>query len=196
MPQIECDVLVIGGGLAGCWAAIKAAEKTRRVVLVEKGKVARSGKSAFSGAGILCPFPGDDLEAWRREIVVRGEYLADQELVEIILDELCARIREMGDWGVEYERDDKGKVVRVSALGSRVTKTVAVSSQQMMETLRRRMLGAGIRVMDRIMVTGLFPVRQSNGRAALGQGPGAGARRGGLPTPAGAGRHEAAGPHG
>lgn len=156
MPQIECDVLVIGGGLAGCWAAIKAAEKTPRVVLVEKGKVARSGKSSFSGAGILCPLPEDDLEAWRKEIVVKGEYLADQEMVDIILAEQFSRIKDMGEWGVDYERDDKGRLVRVSALGSAVTKTVAVSSQEMMEALRKRMSVSGVYILDRTMVTGLL----------------------------------------
>ena len=35
--EIEIDVLVIGGGIAGCWAAISAARKGVRVALVEKG---------------------------------------------------------------------------------------------------------------------------------------------------------------
>jgi thioredoxin reductase len=34
--QIETDVLVIGGGIAGCWAAISAARKGVRVALVER----------------------------------------------------------------------------------------------------------------------------------------------------------------
>ncbi len=156
MNRIESDVLVIGGGLAGCWAAIKAREKAPRVALVEKGKVSRSGKSSFSGAGILCPMPGDDLDAWRREIVVKGEYLADQDLVDIILDEQYDRIKDMGEWGVSYERDDRGKLVRVNALGAVVTRTVSVSSQEMMEAMRRRMEALGVRLIDGTMVTGLL----------------------------------------
>ncbi len=35
--EIDTDVLVIGGGIAGCWAAISAARKGVRVALVEKG---------------------------------------------------------------------------------------------------------------------------------------------------------------
>jgi succinate dehydrogenase/fumarate reductase flavoprotein subunit len=41
--EIETDVLVIGGGIAGCWAAISAARKGVRVALVEKGDTIRSG---------------------------------------------------------------------------------------------------------------------------------------------------------
>ena len=40
---VESDVLVLGGGLAGCFAAIAAARSGKRVVLVEKGAAERSG---------------------------------------------------------------------------------------------------------------------------------------------------------
>ena len=45
---ISSDVLVLGGGMAGCYAAIAAARKGKSVVLVEKGATVRSG-SAGSG---------------------------------------------------------------------------------------------------------------------------------------------------
>ena len=35
--QVSGDVLVLGGGMAGCYAAIAAARKGKKVVLVEKG---------------------------------------------------------------------------------------------------------------------------------------------------------------
>ncbi|MCP4682089.1 MAG: FAD-binding protein, partial [Desulfobacterales bacterium] len=41
--KINTDVLVLGGGIAGCWAAIGAAKSGAKVVLVEKGAVAGSG---------------------------------------------------------------------------------------------------------------------------------------------------------
>jgi len=41
--EINTDVLVLGGGIAGCWAAIAAAKKGVKVVLVEKGATKRSG---------------------------------------------------------------------------------------------------------------------------------------------------------
>ena len=40
---MACDVLVLGGGLSGCFAAIAAARKGQQVILVEKGAVERSG---------------------------------------------------------------------------------------------------------------------------------------------------------
>jgi len=41
--EINADILVLGGGIAGCWAAISAAKKGVKVVLVEKGATIRSG---------------------------------------------------------------------------------------------------------------------------------------------------------
>ena len=43
---LEADVLVIGGGPAGAWAAISAAAKGARVVLADKGFCGTSGATA------------------------------------------------------------------------------------------------------------------------------------------------------
>ena len=45
---VSCDVLVLGGGIAGCYAAIAAARAGKKVAIVEKGAIERSG-SAGSG---------------------------------------------------------------------------------------------------------------------------------------------------
>jgi NADPH-dependent 2,4-dienoyl-CoA reductase/sulfur reductase-like enzyme len=47
--EITTEVLVLGGGVAGCHAAINAARKGAKVVIVDKGAVLRSGSA---GAGI------------------------------------------------------------------------------------------------------------------------------------------------
>ncbi len=41
--EIDVDVLVLGGGIAGCWAAIGAAKRGAKVAIVEKGATIRSG---------------------------------------------------------------------------------------------------------------------------------------------------------
>ena len=40
---VESEVLVLGGGIAGCWAAIAAAQRGAAVVLVEKGPPSEAG---------------------------------------------------------------------------------------------------------------------------------------------------------
>ena len=54
LSQVECDVLVIGGGTAGTMAAIKARRKNpkARVILLEKANVKRSGAIAMGMDGL------------------------------------------------------------------------------------------------------------------------------------------------
>ena len=67
MPEteiIDANVLIIGGGFAGTWAAHRAAELTDQVVLVDKAYVSRSGASTMSGGVTTCPLETDDLAEW------------------------------------------------------------------------------------------------------------------------------------
>jgi succinate dehydrogenase/fumarate reductase flavoprotein subunit len=58
--EIDTDVLVIGGGIAGCWAAISAARTGLRVALVEKGDTVRSGAGG-PGCDHWCNAPANPL---------------------------------------------------------------------------------------------------------------------------------------
>lgn len=58
--EIDTDVLIIGGGIAGCWAAISAARTGVRVALVEKGDVIRSGAGG-PGCDHWCNAPANPL---------------------------------------------------------------------------------------------------------------------------------------
>ena len=59
--SVECDVLVLGGGLAAMRAAIEARNAGREVLMLNRGKIGRSGSSALTGTGFAAVFP-----AWER----------------------------------------------------------------------------------------------------------------------------------
>ena len=62
--EVSADVLVLGGGVAGCHAAISAAKRGAKVVVVDKGAVIRSGSGGAqmdrngSRQGLHRPFRG------------------------------------------------------------------------------------------------------------------------------------------
>jgi len=58
--EIETDILVIGGGIAGCWAAIAAARNGAKVAIAEKGDVSRSGAGG-PGCDHWCNVPANPL---------------------------------------------------------------------------------------------------------------------------------------
>ncbi len=156
MQRLKCDVLVIGGGLAGAWAALRARQGAEKVVLAELRKTGRCGMSAFSGANILAPLGGDDLSRWRKEVVERGEYMPDQDWVDAVLSDQEARLKDMASMGVQFERDERGDLVRSVGLAHQVTRLVTVNSLQMMECLRRNLQARGVLLRDRTMITSLL----------------------------------------
>jgi len=153
---IEADVLVVGGGLAGCWAAIRASELGARVVLVDKARVSRSGASAFASGVILAPQEEDDLGSWLEEIVEAGEYLNDQEWVRVLLEEQITRLNQMVNWGVPFELDASGRIVRTIGRGHRVSKIAIFRGMKLMEQMRAEVRRRGVVLLERAMVTDLL----------------------------------------
>ena len=93
--DLSTDVLVpIGGGMAGCFAAIKAREQGRDVVLVDKGFVSKSGETPYAGDTVVFNEAwGHDLDAWLTQVSVVGEYLNDRRWNEIVFPRVLSTSR-------------------------------------------------------------------------------------------------------
>jgi succinate dehydrogenase/fumarate reductase flavoprotein subunit len=170
----ETDVLVVGGGSAGLFAAIKARAQNVKVMLVDKAFIGRSGCSPFAAGVINICSPEDNTREWFEEIITRGEYLNDQEWVQVQLKEAYGLCQEIQGWGKQYgmtvlHEDEQGKWVRRKARGNIKTISNLINALPMMDTLRRKAIETGVSLMERIMVTHLLV---QNGRVvgALGLG--------------------------
>ena len=84
---IETDVLVVGGGMAACWAASAAAGAGARVTLVDKGFVGTSGVTATGGPNHwwVPPDPALRRDAIERRLAT-AYGLADAEWMERVID--------------------------------------------------------------------------------------------------------------
>jgi succinate dehydrogenase/fumarate reductase flavoprotein subunit len=93
---LSADVLVVGGGPAGTWAAIKAAQAGADVVLVDKGRCGSSGATASVGTGIWYVEDQPELrEAAMASREALGGHLADRGWMARVLDETYARMDEL-----------------------------------------------------------------------------------------------------
>jgi len=121
--EISTDVLVLGGGIAGCWAAISAARKGVKVVMIEKGATIRSGAGGKGADHWLnTPNPLADVtaeEITNMEIESNGgyanglsRYIAARESYDALLDmeQLGGKIRDTEDvFKGAHFRDEKTK---------------------------------------------------------------------------------------
>lgn len=157
---VECDVLIVGGGAAGCGAAIKARDIAERVVLVEKGQVGRSGCSPFAAGIWTIKFPEDDKELWMKEIIESGEYLNDQEWVNTLLEGIHPLSVELDQWGRDYgkiifEKDDKGNFIRRKSRGHLNTSHCLINAIPMMDTMKRKAREKKAEFIERTLITDL-----------------------------------------
>ncbi len=122
--EVETDVLVIGGGIAGCWAAIGAARTGLKVALVEKGDVVRSG-SGGPGCDHWCNAPANPLsnvdpDEWAVHMADRpyangiGVQIQCREDWDTLqeMELMGGKIRDTkGEYAGAVGRDDKSKLM-------------------------------------------------------------------------------------
>lgn len=153
---IEADVLVVGGGMAGLWAAIRAKDFADKVILVEKGKVSRSGVSVFCH-GYLAPLAEEMKEAAVKDMIERSAYMADQSWVRTLVDENSQRVAELEKWGAIFKKDErKGFKADQWTRGWKVKAWALGEGKQIMEALRAQALRRGVELVERTMITDLL----------------------------------------
>jgi succinate dehydrogenase/fumarate reductase flavoprotein subunit len=161
MDQIVSDILVVGGGAAGCFAAIKAKESgAERVLLVDKGYVGKSGCSKFAAGSFKCFIPDeDDYDLWFSKAVEEGCFINDQNWTRVHLDQVFDRAKELDAWGLTFLRDQAGKLDRLEGQGSsdqRPIKTMMFPGPMLMDVLRKTVHKFSVKIMDKTMITHLL----------------------------------------
>ena len=158
--EIKTGVLVIGGGMAGIFAAIKAREKGAEVTLVDKNYVSRSGSTAFAEGdySVFNPKWGHDLNAWMAQINMVGEYLNNPEWTEITLRESIERYHDFLAWGIKIkEREDGRPLIYGRPIGFGPLECCFLGrGWTFLPAMRRQALKIGVIIFDRVMVTDLL----------------------------------------
>jgi len=98
--EIKTDILVIGGGHAGTFAAMKARDKGLDVTLADKGRVGRSGKTPWSAAYSYCdPSSGPSLESLYSESDSGSGYLVRKDYIDMWFNDSKSRYDDLSSWG-------------------------------------------------------------------------------------------------
>src|SRR5271156_3641805 len=160
VSQVDCDILVIGGGTAGPMAAYKAKVKNpkARVVLLEKANVKRSGAICMGMDGLNnAVIPGHATpEQYVKEITIANDGICDQAPVYKYAERCFEIIQELDKFGIRFLKDEKGdfNVKKVHHIGTYVLPMP--NGDTVKKALYRQLRRVQILISNRFMATRLL----------------------------------------
>jgi succinate dehydrogenase/fumarate reductase flavoprotein subunit len=169
---VESDVLIVGGGFAGLWAAIRAAQGGVSVTLVDKSFAGKSGHSFFAGGAMMVLLPEDDLDGYVQDIVLGNEWLVDQEMVRAVFEGSYERLKDLESLGMAF-RKTGGRYVWTKARGTGQVKNLwpeNATAADEVTLLRKVALSRNVTIANHVYVYGLAKDGQGGVCGAVGVG--------------------------
>ena len=160
MTSLETDVLVIGAGGAGMYAALEAARAGAKVVLADRSLIGRGGATVMAQMTVAAALGEQTPDHWEHHLtdtLAAGRGLCDEKLAALLCEDGPRRIREMDDWKVGWARED-GHIKQVQAPGHDRPRCVYVdflsTGPAVSKTLRTRLNDANnIRRIGDLLIT-------------------------------------------
>ncbi|MDP7628474.1 MAG: FAD-binding protein [SAR202 cluster bacterium] len=168
---VKTDVLVVGGGGAGCRAAIEAHDRGSNVTMIVKGRLGHSGCTFNVGtSAAVGPWgdPNDTTDSAMRDLLAHGGFLGIQDLAKTLVEESPDSVMELERWGIDFERNDDGSIAMHHASAHSYTRNLAFKPRPgvkfdygilpgfaMMDILIQQVRKRNINVMDDVTLVDL-----------------------------------------
>lgn len=146
------DVIIIGAGLAGLFTALKLAPM--HVTVLAAAPLGKGASSGWAQAGIAAAVGPDDSPALHAtDTIATGAGIVDEHVARFVAEEGPARIADLVDYGVPFDRDAKGAFLLGKEAAHSRRRIVHVSGDRtgasIMQTLIERVRETpSIRVLD------------------------------------------------
>ncbi len=163
----EFDVVIVGAGIAGMTAALTASEKCN-IAVISKVYASRSHSGSAQG-GIAAALGNEEEDHWEWHMfdTVKGsDYLADQDIAEILAREAPSRVIELEHLGVPFSRNQKGTIEQrrfgghTRNFGEAPVKRACYASDRtgrvIMDTLYDHCMVRGVKIFNEVFVTSLL----------------------------------------
>jgi succinate dehydrogenase/fumarate reductase flavoprotein subunit len=121
VTHLTTDVLVVGAGGAGMYAAISAAREGRSVLLLDKGLVGRGGATIMAQMTVAAAIAHEEPDDWTlhlEDTLEAGRGLCQEPLSAMLCARAPDRILDMDRWGTRWAREG-GHIKQVTAPGHR-----------------------------------------------------------------------------
>ena len=147
----DVDVLVIGGGGAGCAAAIEAHEAGANVMIVTKLRIGDANTMMAEGGIQAADKPNDSPVQHYLDAFGGGHFAARPELLRRLVMEAPDAIRWLNDLGVMFDKDAEGNMVTTHGGGTsrkRMHACKDYSGAEIMRTVRDEVLNRQVPVVE------------------------------------------------
>jgi L-aspartate oxidase len=102
------DFLVVGSGIAGLSFALKAAKHGKVLIVTKANEDESNTKYAQGGVAVVVDKKDDSFEKHIEDTLIAGDGLCDPIAVEAVVTEGPARIREIIDYGTNFDKNNEG----------------------------------------------------------------------------------------
>ncbi|MGA3127862.1 MAG: FAD-binding protein [Candidatus Korobacteraceae bacterium] len=169
--SVECDVLVVGGGIGGLMAAIGAADGGAKVVVAEKANTKRSGSGATGNDHFQCYIPeihGSDIAPIMKEMneCLTGGWL-DQDMTRLFLMESFDRVKDWDRWGIPM-RPHGSWEFNGHAKPGRPRIFLKYGGAPQKEVLTREALKRGVTIMNKVPISDVITNKEGVVIGAIG----------------------------
>jgi len=148
--EIKTDILIIGGGAAGCLAAVEAKERNPRldVTIMEKAHVDRSGCLAAGINAINAHInPGETPESFVKHVKNDALGLIREDLVKGIAEELNNAVEKVEGWGLPILKGKDGKPV------PRGRWNIKIQGEAIKPIIAEGARSSGAKILNRVVAT-------------------------------------------
>ncbi|MGC4035124.1 MAG: L-aspartate oxidase [Chitinophagaceae bacterium] len=107
----KTDFLVIGSGIAGLTYALKMAQEFpgKKILVLTKAKADETNtKYAQGGVAVVNDLENDSFEKHIEDTLIAGDGLCNKQVVEIVVKEGPDRVRELIEWGAQFDKEKDG----------------------------------------------------------------------------------------
>ena len=166
-PDYDTDVLIIGGGGAGCAAAIEAHNNGAKVTVVTKLRMGDANTMMAEGGIQAADKPNDSPAQHFLDAFGGGHFAAQKDLLYKLVNEAPDAIRWLSELGVEFDKDKDGTMITTHGGGTsrkRMHAAKDYSGAEIMRTLRDEVLNRDIQVID--FTAAIELIKDENGRCA------------------------------
>jgi len=157
----ECDVIVVGSGIAGLATAIHARRAGLSVLVVTKSYV-DAGSTAWAQGGIAAALSDEDTPfQHRRDTLKAGAGLCDDHAVDVLVNDGPDAIRDLVEWGTAFDRDPQGALSLTREGGHQLRRIAHAGGDATGAEISRAMVAAvlgspGIDVVEHALVLDLL----------------------------------------